>query len=178
MKKIYLSLNNFNRIRVLNEVKKIIIKNGGRVLKRGELVEVQATPQNFCTDDNEKIQALKNTRGFYSDFGNFVLAFMYNGFYYSIYHDKNPFLPVAFLKIKVNNKGEYAGERNCITSDQIPFYFSYKNLYEACTNKDIYDMAQDYYKQLKNTIFKMDESETLNSKPCKIDLIFEEISSY
>ena len=177
MEKRYFKLNSYNRLRVLNEIKKMIVNDGGKILQYGKQFEIHATTLEMDEQKRKKIESLPPVKyyGYGMNWGGMELKFVFNGYFYDIDYDGNPFFPIHFKKVKVNANGEYIGKRYVDTNEEynerqwkkdqtFVFSFGYDDFFKICDDNDILEMAEYHYQQIKDFLFKLPESEVYNDR--------------
>lgn len=171
----YNKISGYNRKQILNNIKTKIINDGGKILKYGELFEIKAYTNDTNTEKAKQIENLPSIFSYGYGYGGDELKFILNGFYYEISYDENPFFPIIFRKIKINENGEYIGKRYCESNEDyneksynknktFVFSFGYDNLFKICTAEEIDELAQHHYNQIKSFLFALPESEIYNDK--------------
>ena len=174
----YGKISDYNRTRILNEVSKMIEAEGGKIL-HGEREQYYFKPYTMETDEQkrktvEELPPVKKWAYKYCSYGD-TLSFIFNGYYYNISYDSNPFFPITYTKIKIDENGGYLGKRYCYSNEELneiqykkdgSFAFSicYDNLFKICNNDEILSMAQYHYEQMKSAIIKGRESEPYNER--------------
>lgn len=174
----YGKMSDYNRTRVLNEVAKMIQQDGGEIL-HGDRVKIMFKP--YTMEENEQkrktvesLQPVEKWAYKYCGYGD-TLSFIYNGYYYNISYDDNPFFPITYTKIKIDENGNYIGKRYSYSNEDLnekqykkdgnfAFSIGYDGLFKICGANDICKMAQYHYEQMKTAIINGRESETYNEK--------------
>lgn len=168
----FIKLCEFNRILTLAEIEKELFKMGAKILTNNKKENIIFNV--YTNDDNEqKKQTIKNlalrTRAFDCIGCGLSLQFIYDNFYYSFEYDENPFFPIMYQKIKIDNNGNYNGARYLYSSDdlnnkswkekkELCFSFGYDNFFKICSDKDIKELAAYHLEQIKKEIFTACES--------------------
>ena len=157
----------------LKEIRRNLAKLGAVVLVPGywEKFEMEIMTRDDDPDKVKKLkEACKNIFALRGDCGEGLsLDFMLDGFYYHISYDENPFFPLMYQKIKVNENGDYIGARFLYSSEDLNdrswkkekklcFSFGYDNFFKICSNEDIKELASYHLEQIKNEIIKGVES--------------------
>lgn len=168
----YIKLCEFNRILTLAEIEKELSKMGAKILtnNKKELIRFEV----YTNDDNpQKQEAIKNlaliTRAYDSIGCGLTLNFIYNGCYYSFEYDDNPFMPIMYQKIKIDENGNYRGARYLYSSEdlnekswkaknELCFSFGYDNFFKICNDEEIKELAAYHLEQIKKEIFTANES--------------------
>lgn len=164
--KLYGSLSDYNRTRILNRVKKLIKADGGEVLHDG-MISFHYKPYTNDQDNAElnakigKQKTIIKKAYKYCNSGD-VLKFVLNGFYYYIQFDNNPFFPVLYQKIGIDKNYCYKGRRYMESSEELPkgqsISICYEYLYKICSNRVINELASHYYSKLVNSVINGKES--------------------
>ena len=168
----FIKLCEFNRILTLAEIEKLLIKEGAQILTNNHKENIVF--KVYTNDDSEqKKQAIKDlalvTRAYDSIGCGLSLQFIYNGFYYSFEYDTNPFFPIMYQKIKIDENGNYNGARYLYSSDdlndkswktrkELCLSFGYDNFFKICTDEEIKELAAYHLEQIKKVIFTANES--------------------
>ena len=175
MKKRFCKLSTYNRLLTLKEIRKELAKMGAIVLMPADYEPYEIEVYTMETD-TEKVQKLK------SQCKNIIvyrwecseglsLSFIYEGFYYSISYDGNPFFPATYTKIAIDEQGNYTGARYCYstedlnkksyaTSKKLVFSFAYDDFFKICDKETIKECAIYHLEQIKNQIIAGGESAT------------------
>lgn len=176
--KLYFSLNTYNRARIIEQIKKIIVADGGKILisKYAKLIEVHLQTFNATKEQRARLEMLPPLLvcGL-GCFGSLSLAYIKNGFCYYISYDENPFFPIVFNKIKVDENGNYYGKRYLYSNEPIneksykkdgvfALSLGYDDIFGICSDEQIKDLAEYHYNQIKNVIENGRESETDTEK--------------
>lgn len=168
----WIKLCEFNRLLTLAEIEKELLKLGAKILTNNKKENIIF--KVYTNDDNEqKKNAIKKlalvTRAYDSIGCGLSLQFIYDGFYYSFEYDENPFFPIMYQKIKIDESGNYNGARFLYSSDdlndkswkakkELCFSFGYDNFFKICTDEEIKELAAYHLEQIKNEIFTAFES--------------------
>lgn len=168
----FIKLCEFNRILTLAEIEKELLRMGAQILTndKEELIRFNV----YTNDDNEqKKNAIKDlalvTRAFDCVGCGLSLQFIYDGFYYSFEYEENPFFPIMYQKIKIDESGNYNGARYLYSSDdlnnkswkarkELCLSFGYDNFFKICTDEEIKELAAYHLEQIKKEIFTANES--------------------
>lgn len=168
----FIKLCEYNRILTLAEIEKQLIKEGAKILTNNQKENIVF--KVYTNDDNEqKKQAIKDlaliNRAYNSIGCGLSLTFIYNGFYYSFEYDENPFFPIMYQKIKIDESGSYKGARYLYSSDdlndkswkarkELCLSFGYDNFFKICNDEEIKELAIYHLEQIKKEIFTANES--------------------
>lgn len=168
----FIKLCEFNRLLTLAEIEKELLKMGAKILTNNKKENIIFNV--YTNDDNEqKKQAIKNlalkARAYDCIGCGLSLQFIYDDFYYSFEYDDNPFMPIAYQKIKIDESGNYNGARYLYSSDdlndkswkekkELCFSFGYDNFFKICTDEEIKELAAYHLEQIKSEIFTANES--------------------
>lgn len=174
----YGKVSDYNRTRILNQVKQFIIADGGTIIDNDMIVyqykayTMETTPAKRAAVEN--LPPIMKTGYKYCGSGDTV-KFILNGYYYSISYDDNPFFPITFSKIKIDENGDYIGKRYCYSNEPIndrqykkdgtfAFNIGYDRLFCICSDDDIKEMAKYHYEQMKTVIIGGRESEIYSER--------------
>lgn len=168
----FIKLCEYNRILVLAEIEKELFKMGAKILTNDKKEMIRFNV--YTNDDNEqKRNAIKElalvTRAYDCIGCGLSLQFIYDGYYYSFEYEDNPFFPISYQKIKIDDNGNYSGARYLYSSDdlnekswkerkELCFSFGYDNFFKICTNEEIKELAAYHLEQIKKEIFTANES--------------------
>jgi len=172
IKERWLKVCEFNRALTLAEIEKELIKEGATILtnKAKENIIFHVYTNDDDPQKQERIKNLSMMARAY-DLTGFCLSltFVFDGFYYEISYDDNPFMPITYRKIKVDKDGSYQGARYLYSSEdlnnkswkekkELCFSFGYDNFFKICSDEEIKELAQYHLKQIKKELFKGPES--------------------
>ena len=172
MKKSYLKVADYNRLLIIGMIERLLKKQGAQILTNNakELVEYELYTND---DDEKKIEALRKQKHLIAHSYNITnapsLCFILNSFYYEIEYDENPFFPIHYQKIKIDENGEYIGARYLYSSDDLNdkswaknktlcLSFAYDNLWGLCSYYKLRKMAFYHLEQIKREIINGSES--------------------
>ena len=171
----YCKIDVYNRLIVLKEIRKELANMGATLLKRGyyKKYEMEVYTNDTDADKIEKLKReCKNIFVLRGGCGEGLrLEFILSGYYYYISYDSNPFMPIMYQKIKIDENGKYNGARYLYSSEdlnkkswkekkELCFSFGYDNLFKICKSEDIKEIALYHLEQIKKEIIAGFESGT------------------
>ena len=174
MKKRYCKLDVYNRLLTIKEMRKQLAEIGAVLLmpKYYEKYEMEVYTNDTDTDKVKKLKdACKNIIVLRDDCGEGLsLQFIYGNAYYYISYDENPFMPITYCKIIIDENGNYTGARYYYSNEDLNnkswaknktlcFSFGYDDFFKICTNETIKECALYHLEQIKKEIFNGRESE-------------------
>ncbi len=151
----YRNLSNYNRIRVIQAVEKLLTEKGAKIL-RGHYdkpLEIKCYAHSDAPKYvQEKIEALPVIT---ANSDSLHLYFLLNGYMYKFSFDDNPFFPIHYMKVKVDENGEYVGKRYVYTTDDgykdtLDIHLCYDNLFKVIDDSVIDAMAKDFVKSIED----------------------------
>lgn len=161
-------LNTYNRLRIISALEKLIEEKGGKILrsKYDHSIEIKCYAG---IDASEELQKKIESLPIITCCGSLHLFFLLNGYYYSFEMDDNPFFPIHYKKIKVNNNGEYIGKRYIYTtddneSDTLEIHLCYDAIFKVIDDKVIEILARDFLKNLDGYFTKGKENSCYKEK--------------
>lgn len=174
----YCKISGYNRTRVLNEVAKMIEADGGEILHGDRVIILYKAYTNEQNEQRRKaVDELPPVEKWSYKFGCYgdTLSFVLNGYFFNISYDDNPFFPITFTKIKIDENGGYIGKRYSDSNEELnerqykkdgslAFSIGYDNLFKICNNDEILSMAKYHYEQIKKSVINGRESEIYNDK--------------
>ena len=173
----YYTLSTYNRVRILEQIKKMIISDGGTILqyKHAKAIEINLQTFDATKEQRAKLKTLPPLVVCSLGYGCPSLHYIKNGFYYYIGYDDNPFFPIVFNKIKIDENGVYYGKRYLYSNEPIneksykktgalALSLGYDDIFKICDDEQIKDLAEYHYNQIKNVIENGAESETDSEK--------------
>ena len=168
----FCQLSDYNRRLVLNEIENILVNNGGQIVIN--TLQSNITYKCYTNDTRqamkEKIESLPMIQRInYSTSSGDRLRFILNGYFYEISYDSNPFFPITFSKIKIDQDGNYVGKRYVDSNESIndrsfkkngssAFSICYDNLFKLCSEAEINEMAKCHFEQINNVVINGAES--------------------
>ena len=173
MEKRFCKIDVYNRLKALKEIRKELSNMGATLLRRGyyKKYEMEVYTNDTDTDKIERLKReCKNIFVLRGDCGEGLqLEFVLDGFYYYISYDSNPFMPIMYQKIKINENGSYNGARYLYSSEELNnrswaekkelcFSFGYDNFFKICKSEDIKEIALYHLEQIKKEIIPGCES--------------------
>lgn len=178
MEKRFVKVSNYNMTRIIEEVEKLIVNDGGKILENKKPYQMEL--ECYTNETNpQKIEKLKTLPTIISNqlsnyFVSYSMYFVIDGYYYYVSYDDNPFLPMTFGKIKIDDKGNYQGKRylesnesineKAYKNDDVGLSICFDNLFKICDDEEIKEMAKYHYEEIKRYIINGKESEIYNEK--------------
>lgn len=176
----YTRLCNYNIYRIIAEVKKLIIAEGGEILTDRTPHEINVERYTMETDAQKRanIDALPSlvvpsisATSLYSP----TIYYVKDGFYYYISYDDNPFFPITYSKIAIDSNGNYNGSRYIYSSDdindrawkksnEIVFSIGYDAIWKIIDDETIKELAQDHYNAIKTYVENGRESQRVSER--------------
>lgn len=171
----YANKSKYNRARIIEEIKKYIVADGGTVLHANCAQKITLSPSAASGDEEFAKQPPVEYFGFDGCGGLPNLEYIKDGYFYYIEYDENPFFPIHFRKVKVDESGNYTGIRYTSTSDEVNirswknsrtlmFTLGYDGIFKTCDDSEIEEMAQFHYRQIKEVVEGGAESGTIFDK--------------
>lgn len=162
----YSKLSGYNRFRIWAEIEKLITADGGEIIRNRYKKEVTIQAYTSETDPKyiAKIDALPPIHFIGNEhWDSNTIEYIKSGYYYSISYDDNPFFPITFTKIKVDENGDYIGKRYLYSSDppneasfrktgELCLSLAYDNIFKICTDDEVKEMAIYHYNQIITVI--------------------------
>lgn len=150
MNREYRLISTYNRMRILTVVEKLLEEKGAKILKGvfDEPIEIKCyTNEDWHKEEIEALPVLKLRHKYLHT------KFLLNGFFYEFEFDDNPFFPMHYSKIKVNEDGSYIGQRFGYTSDDkepdtLTNNMAYDAIFRICDDQAIQDMAEHFVESL------------------------------
>ena len=174
----YGHLELYNRINVLKLVEKELAKRGAKILVPNYFKEVKLTvfTDEESKEHKEKVANLPPTYFLGSD--GFLaprLSFVLDGYFYDIQYNDNPFFPINYEKIKVDDEGKYVGQRYRYDNDDpigirwektkaSRFSFAYDRLFCINTVDQLGELANFHLSQITDFLIKGPESARYRDK--------------
>lgn len=165
----YRKLCTYNRYRILKEVKKILVKNYNATILQTRFdkpLNIKCYTMETNEEKRAKIEGLKSIN---VTSEHLYLKFIINNYYYSFSFDDNPFFPIDYEKIKINDNGEYIGRRCIETTDDnyyntLKIHLCYDSIFKIISDYQVKKMALDFVEQIKNYIENGHENEVWNER--------------
>ena len=172
-------LSKYNQFRILEEVKKMLVNEGAVLLinQYQKMIEYTCISSDCREEDfKRKLQELKKIKIINHDLNTGgCLYFILNGYYYYISFDDNPFFPIMYKKIKIDDEGGYVGERYIYSTEELnektfkktghsAISIAYDCLWGIMSEEDVAEVADDFYQKLKKYIIDGAEAQIVNEK--------------
>lgn len=182
MERQYRQLGTYNRMRIITAIEKILVENGCKILRThfDKPLEIQCyTSLDAPKDVMEKVDKLP----IINVFGEHLhLNFMHENYYIHFEFDDNPFFPTHYIKIKVDENGNYIGKRLGYTTDDnmkdtLDVTLDYDGIWKVIDDEIIEAMAQDFYDKIKDYI-KYGKENEIDSVKRRVRNCFNESYHY
>lgn len=169
MEKEYRKLATYNRIRILEQVEKMLEnKYNAKILRSIYQKPLEIQCYTMETDE-EKRKRIEELKPIIAPSKWLDLNLLINGYYIAFDFDDNPFFPITYEKIKVNENGEYIGRRYLESTednlrDTLHIHLCYDAIFTIITDEQVKELAEDFVKQISGYIENGHESEPYNEK--------------
>lgn len=177
---LYLKSCDYNKIRLQDATKRIIVENGGKLVyqqyKQDHMTFYNRSITEKIEKNNDIIYALKRhnksaahlekenaelekafelskyeTLESKYTWGGISLAFALDGYYYTFDMDSNPFFPCYTKKIKLDESNSYVGDYYCESFDGVKS-FIYDDIFSiSCSDESINNMAVELFNFIINS---------------------------
>lgn len=173
----FLRIADFNRLYMFQLIYKQLKKEGAVFIGEKEKTHIFLNDAIYEVSDpiyfkkhEKEIKNYKSFISYFYSFGGCYMSFILNGYYYYYQIDTNPFFNGLFKKIKINEKGEYVGNRYCYNEEEItsidPEYIKMNKyrIFSPVSVQTLRRWAYDFYKNDFKKFLNMAECETITEK--------------